>query len=58
MTDHPTTDPAAWADGYLHGIADADQRAAENTTITPCTCGVMTGGARDPRPNCEVHGGQ
>lgn len=22
-----------------------------------CTCGVLTGGIRDPRPDCEVHRG-
>lgn len=67
MTDQPTTDPAVWADGYLHGLADARQHTPESTgsdvTITLrnvflCTCGVLSGGIRDPRLTCEVHHGQ
>jgi hypothetical protein len=23
--------------------------------MTICTCGVLTGGARDPKPTCPVH---
>lgn len=49
----PTTAAEAWADGYIAGLADAGNELAANTRT--CTCGVLTGGIRDPRPDCEAH---
>ncbi len=61
MTD-PAPDPraAGWAEGYAQGLVDGLQTPGTITVDLTrlCTCGVVSGGIRDPHRTCEVHHGQ
>lgn len=61
MTSEPPDDrDAGWAEGYAQGLVDGLQTPGTITIDMQriCTCGVMSGGIRDPRRSCEVHRGQ
>jgi hypothetical protein len=59
MSDDGRSYDDGYAAGYAEGFVEAGMSTADQPVfeVTPCICGVMSGGVRSPNPACSLHEG-